>query len=266
MRYGIILTALVLMMPLTAPAGDTPKGEAPKDEFADLSRMLHKMLVKQAPREIEHKIDWGKSVPFPEKLKLPNLPRTTVKVGERTELAQGAWRRLRVKLENPDKDVKVRVKEFRKQEKGPYRVVIDADVLLHCDGEWDQFLKGILLFKVEGQADTTVASTIVCDVDVAINFKKFPPEAKIDPKVVDMTLDLKDFQLNRLGGTLEGERIRQIGNDLLRDTLRDLLKAHEADAKQYANEAIAEALKENQGKFSITDLLKAVPKEKAKEK
>jgi hypothetical protein len=262
MRYGMILTACLLCQPLAAPAGDPPKGDSPRDEFADLSRMLHKMVVKQAPREVEHKIDWGKSVPFPEKLKLPNVPRTTVKVGERMELAQGAWRRLRVKLDNPEKDIKVRVKDFRKQEKGPYRVVIDADVLLHCDGEWNQFLKGITLFKVNGEADATVASSIVCDVDVTFNFKKFPPEAKIDPKIVDMTLDLKDFRLNRLGGTLEGEKIRQIGNDLLRDTLRDLLKANESAVKEKANEAIAEALKENQGKFSVTDLLKAVPKEK----
>jgi hypothetical protein len=257
MRYPIILAALLLSLPLSAPAGD-----APRDEFADLSRLLHKMVVKQAPREVEHKIDWGKSVPFPEKLKLPNVPRTTVKVGDKLELAQGSWKRIHAKLDNPEKDLKIKVKEFRKQEKGPYRVVIDAEALLHCDGEWNQYLKGIQLLKVEGQADATIISTMVCDVNVTVNFKKFPPEAKIDPTIVEMTLDLKDFQLNRLGGTVEAEQVRKLANDLLRDLVRDLLKANEPTVKKYANEAIVESLKENQGKFSITDLLKAAPKEK----
>ena len=261
MRFGLILTALVLALPLAVPAS-----EGPKDEFPELSRLLHKMVVKQAPREVEHKMDWGKSVPAPEKLRLPKVPRTTVKVGDRMELAHGGWKRIHAKLDNPEKDVKIRVKEFRKQEKGPYRVVIDAEAFLRCDGEWDQYLKGITLFKVEAQADTTIASTIVCDVNVAIDFKKFPPEAKVDPTIVDMTLELKEFQLNRLGGTVEAEPLRKLANDLLRDMLRDLLKAYEPSVKKYANEAIAESLKENQGKFSVTDLLKAAPKEKAKEK
>jgi hypothetical protein len=258
MRCSILFAAVALGLPLTAPAGDPPI----KDDYADLSRMLHKMVVKQVPREYEEKFDWGKSIPPPPKLVFPNLPRNMIKVGDRMQLAHGTWRRIHVKLDDPAKDLKIKVKDFKKLEKSGYRVVIDSEAFLRCDGELNQWLNGILLFKAVGQADTTIASTMVCDVDVAVNLAKFPPEVKIDPKIVELSLDLKDFSLNQLGGTLQGEKVRQIGNDVMRDLLRELLKASEPTVKKYANEAIAESLKENKGKFSAAELLKATPKEK----
>lgn len=182
MRRLLILAAMALCLPLAAPAGETPT----KDEFADLSRMLHKMAVKQVPREYEEKFDWGKSIRVPEKLRLPNLPRTFIKVGDRMELAHGTWRRLRVKLDDPNKDLKIKVKDLKKLDKGGYRVVIESEALLHCDGELNQWINGLLLFKAVGQADATITSTAVCDVDVSLNIKKFPPELKIEPKIQDL--------------------------------------------------------------------------------
>ncbi len=257
MRFATTLAAMALLLPLAAAAGDAPS----KEEFGDLSRLLHKIVVKQAPREFEERFGWNNTVPIPDKLRLPKL-RTYLKVGDHVELPHGAWKRLHVKLEDPERDLKIKVKEFRRLDKGGYRVVIDTVTLLHCDGEWNQWQKGLLLLKVEGQADATIAATIVADVNVGFNFKKFPPEVSVEPKIVDLALDLEDFRLNQIGGTLQGEKIRQIGNDLLRDGLRDLLKTSGPKVKEYANEAIAQSLKENKGKLSAAELLKAAPKEK----
>ena len=56
---------------LTVVAGDSPT----KDDYADLSRLLQKMVLKQVPREYEEKFDWGTSIPVPPKLLAPGLPR-----------------------------------------------------------------------------------------------------------------------------------------------------------------------------------------------
>ncbi len=257
MRRVMLFAAIVLGAAPLAGAGDAPK----KDEYADLSRLLQKIVLKQVPHEFEQKFDWGKTAPLPRRLIAPRLPRKLVKVGDHMEAPNGAWRRIHVKLADPKKDLKIKVKELKKLDKKGYRVVIDSEALLRCDGEWNQWKNGVLLVRVDGQADAAIASTMVCDVDVMVSFKKFPPEVKVEPKIVDLTLDLKSFNLNRLGGTLQGEPFRQLGNDVMRDLLRELLKASEPMVKQYANEAIAQSLKENKGKFSTAEMLKTAPKE-----
>jgi hypothetical protein len=269
MRYRMLLFVAMLALPMAAPAGDPPKGDPPKGDpptkdYADLSKLIHKMVVKQVPREHEEKFDWFKSIPIPPRLAAPNLPRTYVKTGDKKELAHGNWKRIVVRLDNPDKDLKIKVKEFAKQDKGGYRVVIDAEATVRCDGEMKQWLRGLLLLQLDGKADATITSSMVCDVDVKINLKKFPPEVLVDPKILEMTLDLKNFNLTQVGGSLEGEKIRQIGNDLMPDLIRGMMKSSEPMIKDYANKAIAQSLKESKGALSATELLKAAPKDKDK--
>jgi hypothetical protein len=262
MRYAaIIFIAVAFGLPLAVPAGEAPK----KDEFSELSRLLHKLVVKQVPREHEEKIGWGTSIPIPPKLLAPGLKRMYVKVGDRQELAHGAWKRILIKLDDPDRDLRIRVKEFKKGEKGTYRVVIDSEAPLRCYGELNQWLRGLLLARVDGQADATIATTMVCDVNVALNVKKFPPEVSVDPKVVEMTLDLRDFNLKQVTATvqgvrIEGEALREKGNEVMPDLIRAFMKASEPIVKDYANQAIAESLKEGKGKLSASELLKATPK------
>jgi hypothetical protein len=260
MRYRILLIAMLLGLPFAAPAGDPPS----KEDYADLSKLIHKMVVKQVPREHEEKFDWGKSIPVPERLIAPNLPRTFVKVGDKKELAHGNWKRVVVRLDNPDRDLKIKVKEFAKQEKGTYRVVIDAEASVKCDGEMNQWVRGLLILKLDGKADATITTNMVCDVDVKVNFKKFPPDVTVNPTILEMTLDLKEFNLKQVSGTIEGEKIRQIGNDLMPDLIRGAMKSSEPLIKDYANKAIADSLKESKGKLSAAELLKAAPKEKDK--
>jgi hypothetical protein len=245
-----------------------PPPKEQKAEFAELSRMIHKMIVKEVPREHEEKIDWHKSTPIPPKLLFPNLPRTFVVVGDKKELAHGAWKRVKVKVLDPEKDVRVKVKEWERMDKGGYRAVIDAEVSMKCDGELQEWLNGLSLVKLDGQADTTVASSMVCHIDIKVNVKKFPPEVTVNPKIVEMTVDLKEFNLTKAAATvkgvrLEGDALRNLGNEQLPDLIRSAIKEAEPTIKEYANKAIADGLKESKGKLA-PELLKGVPKEKEK--
>src|SRR5437660_2878722 len=146
MRRVILFAAVMLGAAPLAPAGDVPK----KDEYGDLSRLLHKIVVKQVPHEIEQKFDWGTTAPLPPKLVAPRLPRKMVKVGDHMEAANGAWKRIHVKLADPNKDLRIVVKDLKKLDKSGYRVVIDSEALLRCDGEWNQWKNGVLLLRVDG--------------------------------------------------------------------------------------------------------------------
>ena len=265
MQYRMIVFAMTAFG--LSLAGNAQEPAPAKQEFADLSRLIHKMVLKQVPREHEEKIDWNKSIPVPERLVFPKLPRTWVQVGNEKQLAHGTWKRIRVKVIDAEKDVKIKVKEFERQDKGGYRTVIDAEVALKCDGEMQEWLNGLSLVKLDGNADTTITSTLVCHVDIKVNLKKFPPEVTVEPKIMEMAVDLKDFNLTRVAATarnirVEGEALRKMGNDVMPDLIRSMIKQSEPLIKDYANKAIADGLKESKGKLSTAELLKAVPKEK----
>jgi hypothetical protein len=231
--------------------------DEPAPDYTEFSRLIHQVVVKQVPREHEEKFNWGHTIPVPEKLRLPRL-RTFLKVGDHVELPHGAWRRARVKLLDPGRDLRIAVRDFRPVGK-QYRLVIDSEVSVFAQGEWLQWQKGLLLLGENGDATATIAASLVCDVEVSFDYKQFPPAVKVQPKITQMTLDLKHFALLRVNGTIEGEKVRQLGNDLMGDLLRDAIKAAEPMVKDYANEAIAQSLKEGKGTISAGALLKAVP-------
>lgn len=249
----LAVAALLSVCALSTPAGEKDA----KPDFAEFSRLLHQMVVKQVPQEHEEKFNWGNTIPVPEKLRLPRL-RTYVKVGDHLEVPHGAWRRVRVKLLDANKDLRITVRDFRPVDK-LYRIVIDSEVTVFAQGEWQQWQKGLLLLGENGDATATITSSMVCDVDASLDYTKFPPVLNVKPKVTEMTLDLKAFQLLRVNGTVEGEKVRQLGNDLMGDLLRDGIKAAEPLVKDYANDAIARSLKEGKGTLSADVLLKLGP-------
>lgn len=254
MRRPFAVVSLLVALPLCVGAGEPEK----KPNFDELSRLLHRMALKQVPREHEQTFGWGQTIPIPDKLRLPAL-RTYVKVDGRLELPHGAWRRARVKLLDPARDLRIKVRDFRPAGKG-YRLVIDAEADLFCEGEWRQWQKGLLLVAQVAEADAHLAASIVCDVDVSFDTNKFPPAVKVEPKITDLTVDLKDFTLRRVGGTVEGEKVRELGTNLMRDVLRDLVKASEPLVKDYANDAIARSLREGKGGLPLSEILQALPK------
>src|SRR5436190_1189553 len=76
------------------------------------------------------------------------------------------------------------------------------------------------------QADATVNVALDCDVAITLNTNKFPPELQIEPKVVDCQLDLKEFELIRVGKLIEGKDARELGNEL-KDILKQLIRLYE---------------------------------------
>ena len=88
-RLFAFLLAGVLVVGLSATAQE-------QSDYDELSRLIRGFVVKGAPKVFEEKSEWGKSTPIPEKLRLPNLPRTAIKVGDRVELAHGNWKRAKM--------------------------------------------------------------------------------------------------------------------------------------------------------------------------
>src|SRR5262249_41863761 len=104
---GIVACGLLLCR---AAADEPFKKDASRD-YADLSRLIHKVVAGQVPKAIEDNSAWGKTIPIPDDLKLPKL-RTVIKVGDKMELPHGLWRKVKLTMADPAKDLRIRVKEL----------------------------------------------------------------------------------------------------------------------------------------------------------
>lgn len=254
MRSACYAIGALIFLPLVAAAGEkTPL----KQEYAEFSRLIHSIVVKQMPKEIEDTASWGQTVPVEGKLPFPLL-RKYVKVGDKTEVPHGAWRRSKGRLEDPNKNLKIVVKDFKKLDDKTHRLVLDVDATLVIHAEWQQWQKGLLLFGGETNADARVTAAIVCDVGVSLNLKTFPPVLNVEPKVKELELDLVEFKFRNFGPLISGDQANVFANDF-KEVLRTVIKASEPLVKEQANQAIAQSLKEGKGMISATTIMKALP-------
>ncbi len=251
------LSVLGLLTGLSfASADDAAKDKGDKD-YREFSKLLHRIVVAQAPKQFEYRESWGNTIPLPEKkLPLPKL-RTYLKDGDQVVLPHGAWKRLNMKVDDPAKDLVIQVKDFKALDRNNYRLVLDADVVLHTEGEWQQWQRGLFLIGVGGEADAYVTIGIVCDIGVSLDLSKGVPDLLIAPKVSELTLDLKDIR-PRGGPILTGERGERLAADI-KGLLRAAVKAAEPQVKDRANQAIVQGLRESKSDLSSEAILKKLP-------
>jgi hypothetical protein len=261
--YGITLVAiLALALPFT-PADEPKDGpkEPPKTEvkdYTEFSKLLHKMVTADAPREKENRSQWGKTIPIPPRLRLPNAKRTIVRVGDHDEVPNGPWRRLKVWMDDPVKDVVIRVRDFDKVDNKSFRLVLDAYAPVHAEGEAQRWVNGILLARVQAQADAAFALSMNVDVPVKLNTNVFPPEVIIEPKVAECKVVVKEFLIRKIGDVqIEGDIVKDALGIDLREYVQQLATTYEPQVKERINDAIAKTLRDGKGP-NVLELLKVI--------
>jgi hypothetical protein len=246
-----IITLLAVSIAITA-------GEpTPKSEYKEFSRLVHAFITKQIPKEVEDASGWGGTIPAEPNLPLPRL-RQYIKVGDKLEMPHGTWRKFKGKLEEPNKNLKIVVKDFKQIDGKNYRIVADVDTTVLVAIEVQQWQKGLLLIGTELAVDTNFTAAVVCDINATLNFKKFPPELNIEPKISDLGIEFVDFKV-RGGPIIKGEFGDNLRRDL-KDGIRSLVKTAEPVIKTQVNQAIVESLKEGKGSISADAIFKAMPK------
>jgi hypothetical protein len=251
--FRIAVLAGLAVALLSAPDGQAAD---PRADYSELSKLIQEVVAAKLPRQWEDRSGWGQTVPYEPGLPLPRL-RRMVQVGKNYELPHGTWKRTRVWLDEPARDVLIEVKDLRKEEGKPYRLKLTATIAGHGEKELKQWQKGLQLLGVTAQADAVVVVRLDCDVTASVNVLKLPPEVRIEPKVADVQLELREFRLHRVGPLLAGPQAQQLGDEL-KGTLEALLKSYEPQVKDFANESLARSLQESRGKISVTRLLKAI--------
>ena len=259
MRLCITLGVTILL--LVGAVGPADEPAKPGPDLAAFSKIVHKLVVAQLPKEAVDESGWGQTIPAAGKMSLPRL-RQYIRVGDQLEVPHGFWRKVKLSMADPAQDVKLTVREFKPTDQKTYRVVIDAEAKLHGWTETQHWQKGLQLVGFIAEADTMLGLVLECDVAVKLDAKQFPPAVKVEPKVTSMEMELKDFalasvSLRRVGTVLEGEQAREAGNQF-KGLINEALKTFEPRIRAMVNEAIVQSIREGKGQLSGLELLKAL--------
>ena len=224
-----------LVLALVACSLLAPDGPAAEPAQVGLAAYVHRVVVERLPRKFEDLSEWGATIPAPP-VRFPRLKRTVVKVGDRYEVPHGTWKRTKVWVEDPAKDLRIRVAEVRKVGKQTTRLRVEATAAVRGERERQQWARGVHLVGVTAEADAVV--TVGVDIDVTIAFDAVRPLAgmKFEVKIAQVRIDLKAFELRRVGPVVLPEH-STLGEELKAKIQADL-RALEPKVKDHANRLI----------------------------
>ena len=239
MRYLVLALAAGSLL-----APDSPAAEPAQ---AGLATYIHRAVTEKLPRKFEDLSEWGATIPAPP-VRFPRLKRTVVKVGDRYEVPHGTWKRTKVWIEDPAKDLHIRVPEVRKVGKQTTRLHVEATATVRGERERQQWVRGVNVVGVTAEADAVV--TVGVDIDVTIAFDVSRPLAgmKFEVKIAQVRIDLKTFELRRVGPVVLPEH-SALGEELKAKIQADL-RALEPKVKDHANRLIGEGVVDGKGLLS----------------
>jgi hypothetical protein len=248
---------LLALVPLAFGAEPSPGPPRADNPAAELERLIHKMVVAKLPEEIEEKSGWGRMIPLPPVLRRPNLPRTVVQVDGAPMVPDGLWRKLRLRLADPDRDLRIKVHGLERLEATRYRLTLDADADLRAAADVQRWRNGILLADTTLRCRAAVNVFVECDLTARLDAGGL----RLEPELKDLKVSIKDFTLERVvlkraGVVVEGDALTRLGKEV-QGTLQDLLDARTPALKKRAEEALTRALKEPQGLKAAGAMLKA---------
>jgi hypothetical protein len=252
---------LLLLAPVPVEAQTASADPVDEVAAADLTRLIHRAIVAHMPGVYEDKSGWGHTIPLPERVILPRLKRTVVQVGDHMEVPDGSWRKVRLRLEDPDRDLHIHVRSFKRLGPMTYRVVVDADVAVRSEADLQQWRNGVALADLTARADVGLTVRVECDVTARLAAGKAPARLILEPEIKDLKLNLKEFTpkqvtFRRAGLTIGGGAVEAAGEEV-RGAVQVMLRSMEPDVKQRAGEALARALKEGKDPLPAAEVLRA---------
>jgi hypothetical protein len=250
---ALLLSSIGLAAPPQTPEKDDPA--------AGLSRLIHKAVAARLNKPYEDDSGWGHTIPLPDMVRNPRLPRVIVMVDGHPEVPDGLWRKFRFRVADPDRDLRIRVRGLKRIDASTYRLSLDADVKVGGDGEVQRWRNGVLVADLGVRARAALGIAVECEISAKLDTEKVPPGLRLEPEVKELKLDLKEFTpgqvtLRRAGLTLEGGAVQAAGEHI-KSALQNALKEKEPELKRRATEALTRALQEGKGTPDAGALLKA---------
>jgi hypothetical protein len=228
----LTLIALVLLAgaatipePRCAPAASEPSVSADV-----VSAVAARLIADAIPREYERSKDWGRTKRITTGLRSSGNFFEFDIHRRKTEVNHGVWKKYRITLVEPDKNLDVQITNLRSIEPNRFALTLSVAARVHGWVRAKVYDRGIHLIALEAEADTNVQLTVDAEFAIeSVPTSTYLPGIAVRPHVKAARVKLKDFRLNRISD-LRGSLAHELG-DGLRHVLEDELTGPKLVAK-----------------------------------
>jgi len=175
---------------LTALTGVTPEL---------VGQILGPIIAESIPREFKGSKDWGKTSRITSGVRSSgnffdfNIHRKT------SEVNDGVWKKYRLTLVEPEKNLTVRIDNLHSIDNGKYALTLFVAAKVHGWARTAVYESGVHIISLEAEGDTSVRLWIDADVTFdTVKSTTFIPGVELKPVVTDAKLKFDDFKLTRI--------------------------------------------------------------------
>jgi len=195
-----------------------------------LADSLASIVREAVPREYEKKKNWGHTKRITTGV-TSDGPLYKMKLHRRKKhVNHGTWKHYRVWFtptdeKSPQKNLRVTVENLHSLEAGGVGLRLVVDAKLEGWAQMRHYNRGIHVITLTAEGVSELRITLDCEVRMKMTAKGMA----IDPQVTKATLDLRDFDLTRLG-EVEGKLAHELGRGM-RSMVEDQLDSPRLTAK-----------------------------------
>jgi hypothetical protein len=215
---AFLFVAAAIVKAMAGPSLATLTGITPEM----VAQLVTPLIAEAVPREFEGKKDWGKTTTVVSGLHSEgnffkfDIHRQT------SEVNDGIWKKYRVTLIDPDKNLEIRIDNMHRLDSDRYALTLFVAAKVHGWARAVVYEHGVHVISLDAEGDTSIRLWIDAEVGVeTVESSTFIPGLELRPVVTDARLKFDDFKLTRISD-VRGAIAKELG-DLLRKELQKKL-------------------------------------------
>lgn len=231
---AFLAVAAGIMKATAGPALTTLTGITPEV----VAQVVGPIIAESIPRKFEGSKDWGKTTEVTSGLHSDgNFFKFDIH-REKKEVNDGVWKKYRLELIDPDKNLTVLIENLKSLDSGRYALTLFVAAKVHGWVRTVVYEKGVHVISLEAEGDTSIRLWLDAEVGATtVQTSSLIPGIEIQPKITDAQLKFDDFRLTRisdvkgavaqdLGGLLKNALQKELAGPKLVEKLNHSLTKH----------------------------------------
>jgi hypothetical protein len=215
---AFLFVVAVVVKAMAGPSLATLTGITPEM----IAQLVTPLISEAVPREFEGQKDWGKTKVVTTGVRSEgNFFRFDIH-SKKEEVNDGIWKKYRVTLVEPEKNLQIRIDDMHRLESGKYALTLFVAAKVHGWARAVVYEHGVHVISLEAEGDTAIRLWVDAEVGVeTVESSTFIPGLQLQPVVTDARLKFDDFKLTRISD-VRGAVAKELG-DLLRKEMQKKL-------------------------------------------
>ncbi|MEM7452892.1 MAG: hypothetical protein AAF456_00930 [Planctomycetota bacterium] len=234
---------------------------ANQEDQVDINRLLTRLVLDAMPPSYVDEDDWGGQEEVFDGWEVEREGLRIETRRKRKMVNHGTWKMYSAELINPEEEFQVEVVNLRRTDNGDTGFDVHFYAHLDLHARQSKWVRGVQLYSLSADGHARVKLVVSCEMGVAMDVTRFPPDMVFDPEVTSAEIIVEDFRIERVS-KLGGEFAQQVSRQVRR-ILDDKIEERE----ERLVEKINEELEENSDKLrlSIADAIQSQWSEPARE-